>query len=186
MDTSAHELKEYVFMEKIVVRKVKIIYGAVEAILLLALFAYTVYAIATGTSNLVITLSLLVALVALYGIRGAFEQTVCSTVTLFDTYMIIKRNNIKYGINDTRSENHTIHYNEVDQIIFSREDNTLTINGMDEVIAHKHDIGTKMYVAPPTEYKMDYGSLRIKLANDAYISIAKFITDNTPLSIEIK
>lgn len=186
MDTSAHELKEYVFMEKIAVRKVKIIYGAVEAILLLALLAYTVYDIATGTSNLVITLSLLVALVVLYGIRGAFEQTVCSTVTLFDTYMIIKRNNIKYGINDTRSESNTIHYDDVEQVIFNREDNTLTINGMNEVIAHKHDIGTKMYVAPPTEYKMDYGSLRIKLASDAYISIAKFITDNTPLSIEIK
>lgn len=186
MDTSAHELKEYVFMEKIVVRKVKIIYGAVEAILLLALFAYTVYAIATGTSNLVITLSLLVALVALYGIRGAFEQTVCSTVTLFDTYMIIKRNNIKYGINDTRSESNTIHYNEVEQVIFNREDNTLAINGMNEVIENKYDRETKMYVAPPTKYKMDYDSLRIKLSSDAYTSIVNFITDNTPLSVEIQ
>ena len=181
-----HEIKEYIFTEKQETVWLNGVYRAVGVLMALYLLAYTLYVVATGKSNLILTLSLAVAFITLHATKSAFEQTVDSTIALFDTYMIIKRNNIKYGINDTRSENHTIHYNEVEKIIFNREDNTLTINGMDDVIENKYDKETKMYVAPPTKYKRDYGGLRIKLESDAYISIVKFITDNTPLNVEIR
>lgn len=181
-----HELKEYFFTEKWEAGWITGVYRAVGVLMVLYLLAYTIYAVATGTSNLILTLSLAVVFIVLYATKSAFEQTVDGTIVLLDTYMIIKRDDIKYGVNDIRSESNTIHYDEVEQVIFNREDNTLTINGMDEVIENKYDRGTKMYVEPPTKYKRDNESLKIKLSSDAYTSIVNFITDNTPLSVEIE
>ena len=179
------ELKEYFFTEKQETGWITAVYRAVGVLMALYLLAYTIYVIATGKSNLILTLSLAVAFIVLHVTKSAFEQTVDGTIVLFDTYMIIKRDNIKYGINDIRSESNTIHYDDVEQIIFNRGDNTLSIKGMKEVIESKYAGGTKMYVAPPTKYERDYGKLRIKFARDEYASIVKFITDNTPLGIEI-
>lgn len=181
-----HELKEYFFTEKWEAGWITGVYRAVGVLMALYLLAYTIYVIATGKSNLILTLSLAVVFIVLHATKSAFEQTVDGTIVLFDTYMIIKRDDIKYGVNDIRSESNTIHYDEVEQVIFSREDNTLTINGMNEVIENKYDRETKMYVATPTKYKRDNESLKIKLSSDTYTSIVNFITDNTPLSVEIK
>lgn len=181
-----HELKEYFFTEKWEAGWITGVYRAVGVLMVLYLLAYTIYVIATGKSNLILTLSLAVVFIVLHATKSAFEQTVDGTIVLFDTYMIIKMDDIKYGVNDIRSESNTIHYDEVEQVIFNRENNTLTINGMDEVIENKYDRETKMYVATPTKYKRDNESLKIKLSSDTYTSIVNFITDNTPLSVEIK
>lgn len=179
------ELKEYFFTEKWEAGRITGVYRAVGVLMALYLLAYTIYVIATGKSNLILTLSLAAVFVVLHVTKGAFEQTVDGTIVLFDTYMIIKRDNIKYGANDIRSESNTIHYDDVEQIIFNRGDNTLSIKGMKEVIESKYAGGTKMYVAPPTKYERDSGKLIIKFIGDEYASVVNFITDNTPLGIEI-
>ena len=181
-----HEIKEYIFTEKWEAGWITGVYRAVKVLMTLYLLAYTIYVVATGKSNLILAMSLAVVFIVLHVTKSAFEQTVDGTIVLFDTYMIIKRDNIKYGVNDIRSESNTIHYDDVEQIIFNRGDNTLSIKGMKEVIESKYCGGTKMYVAPPTKYERDSGKLIIKLTSDAYASIVKFITDNTPLNVEIR
>lgn len=165
MGVKTHEIKEYSFAEKLVTKKTKTIHKVIETLLCIGLIAYAFHITVAESSHLVVLVIVLTATIIFMitdAIQDIPKQTVDSKIILFDTYMIVQRNNTEYKRNNIGNEKYAIHYDEVNQIIFDREDNALII------------------------YKKDQSNLRIELTSNKYVGITKFIADSTPLSVEIR
>lgn len=186
MSTGEHEIKEYSFIEEFIINE--------EIVRILRILAIVLPMAAIAVSGLMIMLDknkeavveamiAFMAEVILCWARSQFTKAVNSKITVFDTYMIIERDNIIYSSSDIRNEKHTIHYDDVDSVIFDNGGDILTICCVSETTEYKYKAGTRIVDTPPTVYKRDYERLEIKLAAYTYETIVEFIMCNTPLKV---
>lgn len=186
MSNGEHEIKEYNFVEEFTVNEeMAKILKVLAVVLPMIPLAASVWMILLGKNKeaVVEVMIAFIASVVLCWQRSQFTKAVNSKITVFDTYMIIERDNIIYSSSDIRNEKHTIHYDDVDSVIFDNGGDILTICCISETTEYKYKPGTRMVVTPPTVYKRDYERFEIKLAAYTYETIVEFIMYNTPLKV---